>query len=69
MLSIELGAGGDARMNKERHRLSCKYIVELQLQMKRHTIEGRTFMIEGADLLRGAKESFFQEMSLDSEDQ
>lgn len=32
---------------------------------ERQTIEGRTFTIEGADLLGGAKESFFQEMSLD----
>ena len=28
-------------------------------------MEPRPFMAEGADLLRGAKESFFQEMSLD----
>lgn len=35
-------------MNKERHRLSRKYIVELQLRMKGQTIEGRTFMIEGS---------------------
>ena len=63
VLSIELGAGIQwwAKIDRDYHQTHVK----LQLRMEERSMEERQFVAGGADLFTEAKESCFQEESLD----